>query len=241
MNINHYKKKQFNVSNLNVLYKNKIVLDNINFSVKCGEIVGIIGPNGAGKTTLIKAILGIIPIKNGNIIYNNKILKDQKKKIAYIPQRSYIDWDYPVTVWDVVMMGQINKTKYLSEFSSASYNLAENSLKKLGMHEYKNYCIRELSGGQQQKVFLARALAQEAEILCLDEPLSGVDYKTQKIIFQLLKELCIDNKLLLVVHHDLGDMIQYFDQLILLNGKIIAKGTCSEVLQDKFLDYAYGG
>nr|YP_009369959.1 manganese transport system ATP-binding protein [Boldia erythrosiphon]ARO90647.1 manganese transport system ATP-binding protein [Boldia erythrosiphon] len=240
MKTNYIYKKQFSVCNLSVLYKNKIILDNISFSVECGEMIGIIGPNGAGKSSLIKAILGIIPIKNGTIRYGKKLLKDQREKIAYIPQRSYIDWDYPVTVWDVVMMGQISGTRYFSEFSSNSYNLAKSSLKKLGMYNYKTHSIRELSGGQQQRVFLARALAQQAEILCLDEPLSGVDYKTQKIIFQLLKELCIDKKIILVVHHDLGDMVKYFNKLILLNKTIIAKGPSNEVLQNQFLDHTYG-
>ena len=156
---NNNQNQIFSVSNLNVLYKNKIILENINFSVNCGELIGIIGPNGAGKSTLIKAILGIIPSKHSIIMYNNKPLEKQKQKIAYIPQRSYIDWDYPVTVWDVVMMGRMSKTNYLSNFSQKSYDLARNSLIRLGMYKFKDYCIRELSGGQQQRVFLARALA----------------------------------------------------------------------------------
>nr|YP_009402794.1 manganese transport system ATP-binding protein [Compsopogon caeruleus]ARX96143.1 manganese transport system ATP-binding protein [Compsopogon caeruleus] len=232
--------KKFIVQNLNVFYQDKIVLENINFSANAGQLVGIIGPNGAGKSTLMKALLNIVPSNNSKILYNNQSLKDKENEIAYIPQRSNIDWDYPVTVWDIVMMGRISKTNYFSNFSKNSYKIAELSLKRLGMYNFKNYCIRELSGGQQQRVFLARAIAQEAEILCLDEPLSGVDYKTQSTIFQLLKELSKENKLIIVVHHDLGDIIKYFDQLILINKTIIAQGSCHHVLQTNFLNNAYG-
>nr|YP_010337122.1 manganese transport system ATP-binding protein [Pseudoerythrocladia kornmannii]QUE28202.1 MntA [Pseudoerythrocladia kornmannii]UNJ16707.1 manganese transport system ATP-binding protein [Pseudoerythrocladia kornmannii] len=233
-------KNAFQVSNLTVHYKNKIILENINFSFESGQMIGIVGPNGAGKSTLIKALLGIMPITHGSIYYNQKPLQENQYKIAYIPQKSQIDWDYPVTVWDVVMMGRIQKTGWFRQFSQSSYKLVTNALDKLGILDLKKCCIGELSGGQQQRVFLARALAQEAEILCLDEPLAGVDYTTQNIMFGILKQICKENKTVFVIHHDLGDLIKHFDQLVLLNKTIINTGTCKEVLNQKLLNYAYG-
>lgn len=232
--------KIFQVSNLTVCYNRNTILSKINFSCKSGQLIGIIGPNGAGKSTLIKALLGIVPIKSGLINYDNKPLKRQQYKIAYIPQKSQIDWDYPVTVWDIVMMGRIRATGWFRQFDIVSYKLVEESLKKLGISDLKNNCIGELSGGQQQRVFLARALAQEAEILCLDEPLSGVDYTTQSVIFKILNNLCKENKTILIIHHDLGDIIKYFDELILLNKNVIVQGACEEVLKPHFLQSAYG-
>lgn len=230
----------FQVSNLTVHYKNKIILRDINFSCISGQLIGIIGPNGAGKSTLIKALLGIIPSIQGQIVYNKKSLNEQKRKIAYIPQKSQIDWDYPVTVWDVVMMGRINANNWFRQFSPSSYKLAKKALKQLGIYNLKDRCIGELSGGQQQRVFLAKALAQEAEIFCLDEPLAGVDYTTQNIIFETLKNLCKENKTIFVIHHDLSDLTKHFDQLLLMNKTIIKTGNSKEVLQSEFLNDAYG-
>lgn len=240
MTILHPRKKLFKVSNLSVNYGNKTVLKDIDFSCKSGQLIGIIGPNGAGKSTLVKALLSIIPINKGTIIYGNQSLDQQRNKIAYIPQKSQIDWDFPVTVWDVVMMGRINTNSWFQQFSNNSYKLAINALKRLGIYELKNCCIGELSGGQQQRVFLAKALAQEAEIFCLDEPLAGVDYTTQTVIFKILKDLCRENKTILVIHHDLNDLTKHFDQLLLLNKTIIAIGDSKVVLQPKFLNNAYG-
>nr|QUE29149.1 MntA [Erythrotrichia welwitschii] len=233
-------KKIFTVSGLTVNYKSKSILQDISFSCCSGQLIGIIGPNGAGKSTLVKAILGITPIIRGKIIYNNESLDQQRKKVAYIPQKSQIDWDYPVTVWDVVMMGQINNKSWFRPFSNTNYRLAQNALERLGIDCLKNNCIGELSGGQQQRVFLAKALAQEAEIFCLDEPLTGVDYTTQNIIFRILKDLCKENKTIFVIHHDLNDLTTYFDQLLLMNKTIIKTGNSDEVLQTEFLNKAYG-
>nr|ARO91073.1 manganese transport system ATP-binding protein [Flintiella sanguinaria] len=231
--------KQFIVSNLSVKYKNKLVLQNINFSIFTGQVVGIIGPNGAGKSTLFKSILGLIPVEAAQVSYNYQPLLKQRDRIAYIPQRSQIDWDFPATVWDVVLMGRICKTGWFKQFSADSYKKVERALERLGILHLKNSRIGELSGGQQQRVFLARSIAQEADIFCLDEPLAGVDYKTQDIIFNFLRNLAQDNKLIIVIHHDLGDVINYFDELILLNKSIIAKGSCDQVLQEHFLQKAY--
>nr|QUE28710.1 MntA [Porphyrostromium japonicum] len=234
------KQKLFKVSGLAVSYRNKTVLENINFSCNSGQLIGIIGPNGAGKSTLVKALLGIIPTSRGDVTYAGKLLNNQRDKIAYIPQKSQIDWDYPVTVWDVVMMGRVNKKSWFRPFSSKSYQLADKSLRRLGIYDLKDSCIGKLSGGQQQRVFLAKALAQEAEIFCLDEPLSGVDYTAQTIIFDILKDLCRENKTIFVIHHDLNDLTTHFDKLLLMNKTIITIGNSNEVLQAKFLHSAYG-
>nr|YP_010335760.1 manganese transport system ATP-binding protein [Chroothece richteriana]UNJ14166.1 manganese transport system ATP-binding protein [Chroothece richteriana] len=231
--------KSLVVSQLNVYYSHKKILENINFQVSSGQIVGIVGPNGAGKSTLIKSILGLVPGTYNKIEYFNKNIQLQKHRIAYIPQRSQIDWDYPITVQDVVLMGQTLQSHWGLNYSKKSYELAENALQKLRLYDLRHDRIGELSGGQQQKVFLARSLAQEADILFLDEPLLGVDYKTQGVIFNLLKELAGENKLIIVIHHDLGDVLQYFDELILLNRIIVAQGNCATVLDSKMLTLAY--
>ena len=231
--------KKLQVKDLYVNYKQKPVLTNVNFTIETGKITGIIGPNGAGKSTLFKAILGLIEKQKGTIMYNSFPLHKQKEIIAYIPQRSQIDWDFPVTVWDIVLMGRIINTGWLKQFSRQSYEQAEYALETLKISHLKDRKIGELSGGQQQRVFLARSIAQGAEIFCLDEPLSGVDYKTQANIFHILRDLALQNKLIVVIHHDLSDIVKYFDQLILLNKRIIAVGNCEEVLQENLLHQAY--
>nr|YP_010338486.1 manganese transport system ATP-binding protein [Rhodaphanes brevistipitata]UNJ18436.1 manganese transport system ATP-binding protein [Rhodaphanes brevistipitata] len=231
--------KSLIVSQLNVKYSNHTILKNINFKISSGKIIGIIGPNGAGKSTLLKAILGLIPNVSGKIEYNGNQLKSQKNKMAYVPQRSQIDWDYPITVQDVALMGQTFQTPWGLNYSKKSYELVNYALQRLGLYEIRHNRIGELSGGQQQKVFLARSLAQEAEIFFLDEPLIGVDYKTQDIIFNLLTQLTLENKMIIIIHHDLGDVLQYFNELILLNQIIVAQGNCKQVLENQILSLAY--
>lgn len=189
----------------------------------------------------MKAILGLVPITNGQVIYQNQPLTQQLEKIAYVPQRSQIDWNYPATVWDVVMMGRVKKTGLLRNFSTVSRQIATQALTKVGIEALKNRPIGELSGGQQQRVFLARALTQEAEIFCFDEPFVGIDQKTQTIIFAILQELAKANKIVLVVNHDLGESITHFDDLILLNCELIATGSRQQVLTENNLNRAYSG
>ncbi len=232
---------QINITHLNVNYRTQEALRDINCTIKPGKITGIFGPNGAGKSTLMKAILGLVPITNGQVIYQNQPLTQQLEKIAYVPQRSQIDWNYPATVWDVVMMGRIKKTGWLRSFSTVSRQIATQALTKVGIEALKNRPIGELSGGQQQRVFLARALTQEAEIFCFDEPFVGIDQKTQTIIFAILQELAKANKIVLVVNHDLGESITYFDDLILLNCELIATGSRQQVLTENNLNRAYSG
>nr|WDA99065.1 manganese transport system ATP-binding protein [Gronococcus sybilensis] len=230
------------VQDLSVCYKNTKILNDINFITEEGRIVGIIGPNGAGKSTLFKSLLGINRKNTGKVLFGKQALSKYKREIAYVPQRSQIDWNYPVTVWDIVMMGQIPAMGWLGNFSNNTYNLIEIALDRLGIENLKDLHIGELSGGQQQRVFIARAIAQQASILLLDEPLAGIDYRTQNLIIDILKELAHrDNKLILIINHDLGDIIHHFDELLLINKVVIKKGAPTDVLQTKFLDMAYGG
>lgn len=233
-------KDKITVSSLGVKYRNVEALRNINFEVTGGRVTGIIGPNGAGKSTLIKAMLGLIP-GTGKIIYNNQHLMLQREKVAYVPQRSQIDWTYPATVWDVVMMGRVKKTGWFNPFSKMSKEIAKDALNKVGMLEYCHRPIGQLSGGQQQRVFIARSLTQQAEIFCFDEPFAGIDQKTENVIFEIFTELAKMGKIVLVVNHDLGESITHFDELILLNKDLIAFGDRAAVLTQSNLYHAYNG
>ncbi|RMF22374.1 MAG: metal ABC transporter ATP-binding protein [Cyanobacteria bacterium J083] len=229
------------INNLAVSYRTVEALRNISLQILPGKVTGTIGPNGAGKSTFIKAMLGLIPAKTGQVFYRTLPLRQQLEKVAYVPQRAEIDWTFPATVWDVVMMGRIRKTGWFRRFSAVSRRQAMRALEKVGMAEYRNRPIGHLSGGQQQRVFLARSLAQEAEIFLFDEPFVGVDQKTESIIFNIFRELAQANKIVLVVNHDLGESITNFDNLILLNKELIAAGTRQKVLKEENIARAYGG
>ncbi|MEB3289156.1 MAG: metal ABC transporter ATP-binding protein [Leptolyngbya sp.] len=229
------------VDHLTVNYRDTQALRNINLTVRSGRLVGIFGPNGAGKSTLMKAMLGLIPVVTGRVTYGDDPLAHQLDRVAYVPQRSQIDWTFPATVWDVVMMGRVKKTGWLHRFSVTSRQVAQASLERVGMLEFKDRPIGALSGGQQQRVFLARALAQEAEIFCFDEPFVGVDQKTEGVIFQIFHDLANAGKTVLVVNHDLGESITNFDQIILLNKELIAVGPREWVLTRDHMTRAYGG
>jgi manganese/iron transport system ATP-binding protein len=230
-----------NIAHVSVYYRTQEALRDVSCVVNPGRLTGIFGPNGAGKSTLMKAMLGLVPASSGTVLYQGKSLMQQLEKVAYVPQRSQIDWTYPATVWDVVMMGRVKKTGWLRSFSTVSRQVANNAIERVGMSEYRNRPIGQLSGGQQQRVFLARALAQQADIFCFDEPFVGIDQKTQSVIFQVFRELAAENKIVLVVNHDLGESITHFDDLILLNCELIATGSRQEVLTEQNLHHAYGG
>ncbi|BAQ59766.1 ABC transporter ATP-binding protein [Geminocystis sp. NIES-3708] len=229
------------VENLTVNYREVEALRNISFQIIPKRVTGIIGPNGAGKSTLMKAMLGLIPYQLGSILFDSQPLIKQRQRIAYVPQRSQIDWTYPATVWDVVMMGRVKKTGWLKPFSMMSRLTAKKALEKVGMFDFCHRPIGQLSGGQQQRVFLARSLAGEADIFFFDEPFAGVDQKTHAVIFDIFRQLADENKIVLVVNHDLGESINNFDDLILLNKTLIASGNKEEVLQEENLYNAYGG
>ncbi|MDT9341644.1 metal ABC transporter ATP-binding protein [Trichodesmium erythraeum 21-75] len=229
------------ISHLGVHYRTLEALRNITLKIQAGRLTGIIGPNGAGKSTLLKGMLGLIPVSGGSVIYNNKSLQKQLGRVAYVPQRSQIDWTYPATVWDVVMMGRVHQTGWFCHFSRMSRQIALEALTRVGMDSYRDRPIGQLSGGQQQRVFLARSLAQKADIFCFDEPFVGVDQKTENIIFEIFHELAKAGKVVIVVNHDLGKSITNFDDLILLNKELIAVGNRQIVLQEENLYRAYGG
>lgn len=229
------------ISNLGVQYRGVEALRDINLQVNPGRLTGIIGPNGAGKSTLLKAILGLIPATGSPAIFGERPLSQQRHRVAYVPQRSQIDWTYPATVWDVVMMGRVRQTGWFRGFSGVSRRLATQALQRVGMESYSARPIGQLSGGQQQRVFLARSLAQQAEVFCFDEPFAGIDQKTENVIFSIFRELAASGKIVLVINHDLGKSITNFDDLILLNKELIAAGTREAVLTQENLDHAYGG
>lgn len=229
------------IENLGVQYRSVEALRNVSFEMNSGRLTGIIGPNGAGKSTLMKAMLGLIPVSTGIALFDGKALSEQRDRVAYVPQRSQIDWTYPATVWDVVMMGRVSKTGWFRRFSAVSRRIVGEALERVGMSAFRDRAIGQLSGGQQQRVFLARALAQEADIFCFDEPLAGIDQKTQTIIFDIFHQLTNADKTVIVVNHDLGESIAHFDDLVLLNTDLIAAGSRQKVLTQENLYRAYGG
>ena len=229
------------VQGLTVQYRAVEALANIDLALTPGRLIGLIGPNGAGKSTLIKALLGLVPPTAGTVMWGDRPLMDQRHRIAYVPQRSQIDWRYPATVWDVVMMGRVSKTGWLQRFSTVSRRIAQAALARVGMADLRDRPIGDLSGGQQQRVFLARSLAQEADFFCFDEPFTGVDQKTETILFRIFQELAAAGKVVLVVNHDLGESITHFDELILLNRTLVAAGPRQQVLKPENLHHAYGG
>ena len=228
------------VWDLTVCYREHWAVNNVSFSLKTGQVTCLLGPNGAGKSTMIKAILGLIPAIRGVVKFENQPLKKQLSKVAYVPQRSQIDWDYPITVERVVMMGRTRKTGWFRNPSRQSRQLVSAALERVEMLKYRNCRIGELSGGQQQRVFLARAMAQQAELLFLDEPFTGVDKKTEGIIFDIFTELKSQHKTLLVISHDLGKTLDNYDQFLLLNQKLIASGSKQQVLTTENITQAYG-
>ncbi|HZG60139.1 MAG TPA: metal ABC transporter ATP-binding protein [Anoxybacillus sp.] len=229
------------VENVTVAYHRKPVLQEVSFSVPEGKLIGIIGPNGAGKSTLIKAILGLVPRASGNVYIYGKPYKQQRKLVGYVPQRGSVDWDFPTNALDVVLMGRYGHIGWFKRPSKKDVEFAMSCLEKVGMKEYANRQISQLSGGQQQRVFLARALAQDATVYFMDEPFVGVDAATEKAIISLLNELKAQGKTVLVVHHDLQTVKEYFDWVLLLNMRKIAIGPTEETFTLENLQKTYGG
>ncbi|MDF0553290.1 metal ABC transporter ATP-binding protein [Kamptonema sp. UHCC 0994] len=228
------------VQNLAVSYQGECVLKSLSFKLEPGQLVGVLGPNGAGKSTLVKAMLGLVPTRCGRVLYEGRQLKDQLRRVAYVPQRSQIDWDYPVTVWNVVMMARTVQTGWFRKPSRQSQELASSALQRVGMWEYRSRQIGELSGGQQQRIFLARSLAQQADVFFFDEPFNAIDKTTEEIVFDIFRELKAQNKTLLVISHDLGETLKQYDHLLLLNKQLIAAGLRREVLTAANIQKAYG-
>lgn len=228
------------VRNLAVSYREIQAVRNVSFCLQAGQVAALLGPNGAGKSTLVQAILGLIPVERGRVQWNGRSVENQLKQIAYVPQRTQIDWDYPITVQKVAMMGRIRATGWFRSPSRRDRHIADAALKRVEMWEHRSRPIRELSGGQQQRVFLARALAQQADLLFFDEPFTGIDRKTEEIVFDIFDELKALDKTILVVSHDLGSTLERYDRLFLLDKELIASGSRQEVMTPENLRKAYG-
>jgi manganese/zinc/iron transport system ATP- binding protein len=229
------------VHDLTVAYDNKPVLWNADFSIPKGKMVGIVGPNGAGKSTLLKAIMGLIPKASGFVKLFNDSLKKVRHKVAYVPQKESVDWDFPATVMDVVEMGRYGNKSLFKRLNKKDKKFSIEALKKVKMLDFANRHISELSGGQQQRVFIARALAQEADLYFMDEPFSGVDMASEKAIVDILLELKKEGKTIFVVHHDLQSAMDYFDWMVLINKRVVASGPIKEVFTTDMLQKTYGG
>ncbi|MBW4575990.1 MAG: metal ABC transporter ATP-binding protein [Aphanothece sp. CMT-3BRIN-NPC111] len=228
------------VQNLTVSYRGVFALKGVTFTIYPGQLVGLIGPNGAGKSTMVKAMLGLIPASRGIVKFAQRPLKQQRQQVAYIPQRSQIDWDYPITAQNVVMMARTMHTRWFGGFSRQSRELVKEALQRVGMWELRHRQIGELSGGQQQRIFLARAIAQQPELLLFDEPFTGIDKKTEAIIFEVFSELKAEGKTLLVSSHEWGDALNHYDRLLLLNQQLVASGVPQEVMTLENIQRAYG-
>lgn len=225
---------------LTVNYDQTPVLWDISCDVPQGKLIGIIGPNGAGKTTFIKSVLELIPSLSGKVEFFGEPLSQVRRRVAYVPQRETVDWDFPITVKDLVLMGRYGQLGLLKWPRAADLAAVDHYLNLVGMKEYKHRQISQLSGGQQQRVFIARALLQEADIYFMDEPFSGIDLGTEKTIVQLLRQLQEKGKTVFVVHHDLNTVESYFDWLIMVNMRLVANGPVHEVFNQDTLHKTYG-
>jgi len=229
------------VHDLTVSYHRKPVLWNIDLAVPAGRLVGILGPNGAGKSTLIKSIMGLLPLSSGWVQVFGRPVGQMRHKVAYVPQRESVDWTFPVTAQDVVLMGRYGATPWWRRIGRRDRARARECLEHVGMGGFADRQISQLSGGQQQRVFLARALAQDSEVYLMDEPFTGVDAATETAIVTLMRELRQAGKTVLVVTHDLQTAPDYFDMLILLNMRLVAFGPTGEVYTPALLQKTYGG
>jgi manganese/zinc/iron transport system ATP- binding protein len=229
------------IHDLTVRYDHKPVLWSVDFSLPQGVIAGIMGPNGAGKSTLLKSMMGLLEPSSGYVEFFGKPLGEVRKKVSYVPQKESIEWDFPITVLDVVLMGRFAHLGLFKRVQKTDKTIALTSLERVGMSEFANRQIAQLSGGQQQRVFLARALCQEADLYVLDEPFTGVDAATEKTVIELLKEMAQEGKTIVVVHHDLQTAPSYFDWLVLLNLHLIAAAPIDEAYTQENIQKAYGG
>ena len=229
------------VRGVTAAYRDNPVLWDVSFRAPEGQLVAIVGPNGAGKTTLLKVIMGLMEPAAGSATIYGRPFSKARQSVGYVPQRGSVDWDFPTNALDVVQMGLYGKLGWFRRPGREEREKAMECLEKVGMASLSGRQISELSGGQQQRVFLARALAQEARLYLTDEPFAGVDYKTEQAIVELLRELKATGRTVVVVHHDLGTVSDYFDQVVILNKRLIAEGPVEEVFTSENVADAYGG
>lgn len=229
------------VHDVTVAYHRRPVLWDVDLTIAEPGLIGIVGPNGAGKSTLIKAILGLAPLASGRVSVFGQPVDRQRRRIGYVPQRESVDWDFPVSVLDVVLMGTYGRLGWFRRPGRREREWALECLRQVGLADLARQQIGQLSGGQQQRTFLARALAQQADLYFMDEPMAGVDAATERVIFALLGELRRQGKTVLIVHHDLRTVPEYFEQVVLLNMRLVASGPTEEVFTRANLQKAYGG
>lgn len=229
------------VRHLTVSYQAKPALLDVSVQIESDQLVGVIGPNGAGKSTFIKAVLGFVKPDLGTVQINGKSAQKAKGEVAYVPQRGTVDWDFPITVKEVALMGRYQQIPWYTSPRVEDHDIAFAALDMVRMQDFAERQIGELSGGQQQRVFLARALAQGSDILLLDEPFAGVDAATERAILDVLERAKQNGKTLVVVHHDLSTAAEYFDKLMLIKQRMYAFGTPQMVLNEELLSNVYEG
>lgn len=237
----HPESSPLSIHDMTVAYHRRPVIWDIDYDAPAGQLVAIVGPNGAGKSTLIKAALDLVPKVSGEVRVFGQSYEQQRSRVAYVPQRTSVDWDFPVSALDVVAMGLYRKIGWCRPVTRKWKQQAREALDRVGLADFARRQISQLSGGQQQRVFLARALAQEADVYFMDEPFQGVDATTERAIVEILKELRERGKTVVVVHHDLQTVPEYFDWVTLLNVRRIASGPVDDVFTDENLRLAYGG
>jgi manganese/zinc/iron transport system ATP- binding protein len=226
---------------LTVAYGQKIVLQGVSADIARGQVIGIIGPNGGGKSTLLKAVLGMAPVVSGSVTLFGRRSVAMRSRIAYVPQREEIDWDFPVSVADVVLMGRYPRSGWLRRSDRRDHEVAEAMIRRVDMWDYRGGQIGQLSGGQQQRVFIARALAQEADVLLLDEPMTGIDAGTQEVILQVIEEQRLAGKIVLLATHDLVSASCACDCLCCVNERMISYGPTEQTYTSDNLAKTYGG
>lgn len=237
----HSPESPLSIHAMTVAYHRKPVLWDVDYDAPANRLIAIVGPNGAGKSTLIKACLGLVPRASGQVEFWGETYRRARPRIGYVPQRESVDWDFPVSALDVVCMGRYRRIGWFRPVTRPHREAALECLDRVGMREFAGRQISQLSGGQQQRVFLARALAQEAELYFMDEPFAGVDAATERAIVDVLRDLRAGGGTVVVVHHDLQTVPDYFDDVILLNMRVVAAGPVGDVFTRENLHKTYGG
>ncbi len=229
------------IHDVTVAYHRKPVLWDVDYDAPAGKLIAIVGPNGAGKSTLLKAVLDLVPTAAGRVMIYGQPYRDQRRLVGYVPQRESVDWDFPVSALDVVAMGRYGHLGWFKPVTRTHKHAARDALARVGLADFARRQISQLSGGQQQRVFLARALVQEAQLYLMDEPFAGVDAATEKAIVQILHDLRSGGRTVLVVHHDIQTVREYFDEVLLLNMRVVAHGPVEQVFTSDNLRKTYGG
>ena len=229
------------IREVTIAYHRKPVLWEVNLDIPTGKLVGLVGPNGAGKSTMLKAIMGIMPLLSGSVRIFGKPYSEVRQRVAYVPQRESVDWDFPASVLDVVLMGFYGRIGWFGRVTRQHQQMAMEALDRVGMAEFAQRQISQLSGGQQQRTFLARALIQPADLFLLDEPFAAVDASTEQALVSIMRSLQEAGKTIIVVHHDLHTVPEYFDYLVLLNMRVVAAGPMETTFHQENLQKTYGG